>query len=70
MSQSTSIWDALAIAFVSLVVGGMSFIFTGSLFNFFFVTAVVAVLWDNSIEVGSIRKKLMDLKAKSGTPAP
>jgi len=61
--QKSNIWDSVAIALLAVFLGFVAG-FAGSVFNFFFVIAVVLILYDYSQRINELKNKLSDLESK------
>jgi Ca2+-dependent lipid-binding protein len=64
MSKSYSSWDSVAIAIVSIFLGFVAFAFTQSIFNLFFVSIIVAILWNYTDKVKSLEERLSQIEAR------
>lgn len=60
----TSNWEAVLIGVSCVVLGIIAFAFSGSIFNFFFVPIVIAVLWDYSNKLNEMQRRLADMEVK------
>jgi hypothetical protein len=60
----TSNWEAVLIGVFSVVLGIVAFAFSGSIFNFFFVPIVIAVLWDYSNKLNDIQRRLSGIESR------
>ncbi len=56
--------SAVAIAFVSIFLGLVAMVFSGSIFNFFFVIIIVLVLWDSNTKINELQKKVSEIEGK------
>ena len=57
-------WEAVLIGVFSVVLGIVAFAFSGSIFNFFFVPIIIAVLWDYSNKLNEMQRRLADVESK------
>ena len=62
--SKTSNWEAVLIGVFSVVLGIVAFAFSGSIFNFFFVPVVIAVLWDYSNKLNDMQRRLSEMESK------
>jgi len=62
MSKSNSNWNAVAIGFISIFIGLVSFAFTQSIFNLFFVPLIIYVLWSHTDRVNRLEAKLLEIE--------
>jgi len=62
--SKTSNWGAVLIGVFSVVLGIVAFAFSGSIFNFFFVPVVIAVLWDYSNKLNDMQRRLSEMESK------
>jgi len=60
----TSNWEAVIIGVFSVVLGIIAFAFSGSIFNFFFVPIVIAILWDYSNRLNDLQRRLSEIESK------
>ncbi len=54
----------MLIGILSVVIGLVATVLSGSIFNFFFVPIVIAVLWDYSNKLDDVRKRLFEVESK------
>jgi hypothetical protein len=65
MAKSSN-WEAVLIGVFSVVLGIVAFALSGSIFNFFFVPIVIAILWDYSNKLNDLQERLSNVeKAKN-----
>jgi hypothetical protein len=67
MSKPKGTLDAIGIWVVSIFVGAVGFAFTQSIFMLFFAPIIVGVLWDSTIKVKRLEKRLSEVEAR-GAP--
>jgi hypothetical protein len=59
-------WEAVLIGIFCVVMGLVATTLSGSIFNFFFVPIVIAVLYDYSNKLNDMREKLSEMESKLG----
>jgi len=62
--QKSNIWDSVAIALLAVFLGFVAGFANRSAFDFFFVIAVVLILYDYSQRINELKNKLSDLESK------
>ena len=63
-------WEAVLIGIFCVVMGLVATALSGSIFNFFFVPIVIAVLWDYSNKLNDVRKELSEMKSRLSKESP
>jgi hypothetical protein len=63
MAKSSN-WKAILIGVFSVVLGIVAFALSGSIFNFFFVAIVIAVLYDYSNKLNDVQERLAKVESK------
>ena len=63
MAKHTN-WEPVLIGVLSVVLGMIAFALGGSIFDFFFVAMVIAVLFDYSNKLNSMQRRLDEVEAK------
>ena len=57
-------WEAILIGVFSVLLGMVAFAFSGSIFNFFFVAIIIAVLYDYSNKLNDARERLSRVESR------
>ena len=60
----SSNWEAILIGAFSVVLGIVAFALSGSIFNFFFVAIVIAVLYDYINKLNDVRERLSTIESR------
>jgi hypothetical protein len=63
MARSSN-WEAVLIGIASVLLGIIAFALSGSIFNFFFVPIVIAVLWDYSNKLNDLRERVARVESR------
>jgi hypothetical protein len=66
----SSFWNGAAIGIVSVFLGVVAFAFSQSIFDLFFVPAVVAVLWGYASRVKRLEARLSQVEARLSSYQP
>jgi len=59
-----SSWEAILIGVFSVLLGMVAFAFSGSIFNFFFVAIIIAVLYDYSNKLNDVQQRLSNVESR------
>ena len=57
-------WEAVLIGVFSALLGMVAFAFSGSIFNFFFVAIIIAVLYDYSNKLNDVQQRLSNVESR------
>lgn len=58
-------WEAILIGVFSVLLGLVAFALSGSIFNFFFVAIIIAILYDYSNKLNDVQDRLSKLESAS-----
>jgi hypothetical protein len=64
MPKTHSNWEAVAIGILSILLGLVAFVFSQSIFNLFFVSIVVAVLWNYTDKTNKLERRISEIEAR------